>query len=315
VPADHRDTWWRMGMAVKAELGDNGIDLWLDWSSRSDSYREKDARAVWRSIKEQSNGKSVTVRSLFRAAMDHGWQPTAEKSENSGATSSGTTVTETPRQERTRTHEEPRSEPSRWSDKAEAIWSRARPLNGNDVASKYLRRRGCMPPPEDGDLRWMPATERYQWPCMLARITDAITCEPLSLHFTYLALDGSDKAPVDKQRRLLAGHVKAGGVIRLWPDDCVTYGLAVAEGIETALAAAHGFTPIWSCIDAGNLEVFPVLTGIDAITIMADNDRTGTGREAAEACARRWHEAGREVRIVMAPNVGTDMANVAAGAA
>ena len=32
---------------------------------------------------------------------------------------------------------------------------------------------------------------------------------------------------------LCKGHRKAGGVIRLWPDDEVTDGLAVAEGIET----------------------------------------------------------------------------------
>jgi len=48
VPAHDRDTWLRMGMAVKSELGDGGFDLWDEWSQQDASYRAADARAVWR---------------------------------------------------------------------------------------------------------------------------------------------------------------------------------------------------------------------------------------------------------------------------
>jgi putative DNA primase/helicase len=99
---------------------------------------------------------------------------------------------------------------------------------------------------------------------MLARVTDAFTAEPMSLHFTRLNPDSTKS--VDVPKRLLAGHRKAGGVIRLWPDECVTRGLGIGEGIETCLAAAHGFTPIWCTVDAGNMAAFPVLAGIDALT-------------------------------------------------
>jgi hypothetical protein len=45
---------------------------------------------------------------------------------------------------------------------------------------------------------------------------------------------------------------------------------------------------------------------IEALTIFADNDSNGTGQMAADRCAARWHGAGREVRIVLAPEVGQD---------
>jgi hypothetical protein len=145
---------------------------------------------------------------------------------------------------------------------------------------------------------------------MLARITDAVTGEPISLHFTRLATDGRSKAGTDRDKMLLAGHRKAGGVIRLWPDDAVTNGLGVAEGIETALAAAHALTPVWACVDAGNLAAFPVLPGIDALTVYADHDDAGL--RAANNCAQRWADAGREAFIVTANEQGRDCADLVA---
>jgi putative DNA primase/helicase len=69
VPADSRDTWIQMGMAVKAELGDSGFDLWDDWSRTGDGYNERDARAVWRSFK----GDGITIATLFSEAIANGY--------------------------------------------------------------------------------------------------------------------------------------------------------------------------------------------------------------------------------------------------
>jgi hypothetical protein len=71
VPAHDRDTWVRMGMAVKSELGEDGFDIWDEWSRRDDTYREADARSVWRSI--NPNGE-VTVGTLFHEAKRHGFK-------------------------------------------------------------------------------------------------------------------------------------------------------------------------------------------------------------------------------------------------
>ena len=61
----------------------------------------------------------------------------------------------------------------------------------------------------------------------------------------------------------------------------------VAEGIESALSLAWAFVPVWACIDAGNLAALPVLDGIEALTIAADNDPAG--QAAAQTCATRPH--------------------------
>jgi hypothetical protein len=135
----------------------------------------------------------------------------------------------------------------------------------------------------------------------------------MSLHRTWLAPDGSGKAPVEKPRLLLKGHDKAGGVVRLFPDDEVTSGLAIAEGIETALTAAHGFTPVWATIDAGNLAAFPVLDGIESLTVAIDHDKAGL--DAFNGVAARWLAAGREVRQWLPPDYGADINDWAGAAA
>lgn len=70
VNADDRDTWVTMAMAVKSELGDQGFDVWDQWSRSSDQYRERDARHVWKSCKAHG---SVTIGTLLFEAKQHGF--------------------------------------------------------------------------------------------------------------------------------------------------------------------------------------------------------------------------------------------------
>ena len=108
-----------------------------------------------------------------------------------------------------------------------------------------------------------------------------------------------------------------GCAIRLWPDDVVTTGLVIGEGIESTLAAAthiiHRETllqPAWTAGSAGNLASFPVLPGIEALTILVDNDATGVGQAAAMECARRWSAAGREVARLIPRELNTDFNDI-----
>lgn len=70
IPSDDRDLWIRMAMAVKAEHGDAGFDVWDEWSQQGEKYDPQDSRDVWKSIREA--GK-VTAGSLFHEARSHGW--------------------------------------------------------------------------------------------------------------------------------------------------------------------------------------------------------------------------------------------------
>jgi putative DNA primase/helicase len=96
------------------------------------------------------------------------------------------------------------------------------------------------------------------------------------------------------------------GVVRLVPDEEVETGLGISEGIENALTLmTYGWHPMWACGSAGGIAKFPVLAGIEALTIFADCDDKGAGIAATRECGDRWHAAGREV-IAHYPPPGTD---------
>jgi putative DNA primase/helicase len=65
--------------------------------------------------------------------------------------------------------------------------------------------------------------------------------------------------------------------------------------------------------DAGGVARFPVLAGIECLTILVDND--ATGQAAALECSKRWTGAGCEVFRVLPTEAGTDMADIIRGRA
>jgi len=66
-----RDTWLRIGMAIKSAIDDSGFDIWDTWSQQADSYNNRDARDVWKSIRP--DGK-ITLGTLFYEAKTNGWK-------------------------------------------------------------------------------------------------------------------------------------------------------------------------------------------------------------------------------------------------
>ena len=184
-------------------------------------------------------------------------------------------------------------------DRAEAIWRETSPL-GQDAITYFANR--CIDinqAPEHGGLRFHP---RCQWPgnitkpCIIGRFTTALGNEPR----------GILRRPITGEKAIALGPM-GGCVIRLWPDEAVEQGLVVGEGVETVLSAAtrmvHRGTllqPAWAACVANNIKNFPVLPGIEALTVLVDNDRPDqhdrrAGQDAAAECAARWSAAGREV--------------------
>jgi hypothetical protein len=88
-------------------------------------------------------------------------------------------------------------------------------------------------------------------------------------------------------------------------------GLTIAEGIETALSGMQlGWRPAWSVVDAAGIAKFPVLPGIEALSILVDNDESGTGQRRAKECSDRRTTAGREVVRVIPRRSGDDLNDV-----
>jgi hypothetical protein len=133
---------------------------------------------------------------------------------------------------------------------------------------------------------------------MVALYRDIVTDKPVAIHRTALTTDGQ------KIDRKMLGPV-GGAAIKIDADAHVTTGLAIGEGIETCLAARQlGFRPVWALGSAGAIAAFPVLPGLEALTILAEHDATNA--KAVQACGERWTAAGREV-IVVRPRVGKDV--------
>jgi hypothetical protein len=76
----------------------------------------------------------------------------------------------------------------------------------------------------------------------------------------------------------------------------VTTGLVIGEGLETTLAGmVFGFAPAWALGSAGAIAKFPVLSGIEALTVLAERDADGANERATRECFGRWSAAGRDV--------------------
>jgi putative DNA primase/helicase len=206
-----------------------------------------------------------------------------------------------------------------------ALWDEAVPIVGTDAAC-YLDWRHVLEPAlaaGDGSLRFHPSCPfkgAARHPCLLALRRDIRTDQPRAIQRT--ALDRTLVSAME--RTTFADFAQAGGkiarmtlgpkaatAIKLSSDEVVTQGLTIGEGVETVLSGmVLNFTPAWAVGDADNLKNFPVLAGIECLTVLVDHDASGTGQRAALECSARWTDAGREVRRVLPNRAGKDFNDI-----
>lgn len=193
-------------------------------------------------------------------------------------------------------------DPDRWR----RPWYSARAIGGT-VAEAYLTvRRLRFDDPKGRVLRFArrrarrsPEGEAIEHhPALLALLSDILTGEPCGLINIFLQSDGRDRLR-DRKGKTVTGRA-SGAAVMLSAFDEPTAGLVLCEGVETGLAIFQAeLRPIWACGGAGTLGTFPLLGGIDALTIAADAD--AFGMRAAEAAAARYRAGGREAAIVPPP--------------
>jgi putative DNA primase/helicase len=177
-------------------------------------------------------------------------------------------------------------------------WEQASAARGT-LVEKYLASRALGLDGVSADvLRFHP---RCPWrdgdtfirvPAMLAAFRSIAGDRLMAVQRTRLRDDGS------KIARKNLGPV-GGAAIKIDPDKNVHEGLHVGEGLETCLSARLlGFKPTWALGSAGAIAKFPVLSGIEALNILAESDDAGANARAVDECGQRWTAAGREVRII-----------------
>lgn len=178
---------------------------------------------------------------------------------------------------------------------AKRIWDEAT-APANTPVERYLINRGLALIDTDA-IRYHPRCPRGAdrvpaMICAMRRISDG---ELVGVHRTYVTIDGQKaRLHAGDPAKMMLGEA---GAIMLDPFEDVTFGLHISEGVENALATRlNGWAPVWALGSAGAIERFPVLGGVEALTIMLDAD--DAGRRAARLCKDRWVAAGSEVRLI-----------------
>jgi hypothetical protein len=161
------------------------------------------------------------------------------------------------------------------------------------LAERYLAGRKLDLGDDDAGevLRWHPGIG-----AVLALFRNIATNEPQAVSRTYLDGKGC------KIDRKFLGPV-GGASIKLDADADVTNGLHIGEGVETCMAARQlGLKPTWALGSKGAIGSLPVLSGVECLTILSEPD----AEREIDACAMRWHAAGREV-LINRPIGGKDL--------
>lgn len=187
------------------------------------------------------------------------------------------------------------------------VYRESAPIADGDEVVRYLRGRGLALRDRPESLRLHPGLGYFDddgvlvgtFPTMLATVTDS-GGRAVSLHRTYL--QDAQKAPVPAAKKLMAGFPLSGAAIRLTP---VSERLGIAEGTETALAAAELFeVPVWSCISTSGIESFEPPPKVRELIVFADNDCNFAGQAAAYRAAHRLALRGIDVEVQVPPAPG-----------
>ncbi len=189
------------------------------------------------------------------------------------------------------------------------LWAEATPIVTGDPVWTYLANRGLNPVNATPEVRYHKALEYLDddgkvagvYAAMLSRVTDKHG-RVVNLHRTYLE-DGK-KANVSRPKKLMPGAFK-GAFVRFGEAKEV---LGLAEGIETALACTELFSlPVWATLGVTNLaNAVDLPKTITSVRIYADNDKSYAGQAGAYTLAHKLAVKGLDVKVIAAPEVGTD---------
>lgn len=282
TPSSYAD-WYPMAYAIKDALGENGKDLWHDWSRQGDNYKASVAEATWKSAKSKAGG--ITVATLFKQARDNGYRPERPY------------VAPNPEQ-RALIARERATQDEIWAvynhvrhqsaaRLAHTIWRNAKALTAADLAHPYLRNKGIQDLTAVAGIR----INRYKGQNKLV-----IPIYSRNGQTGKTELVNLQQIEESGEKRFLAGGQKSGGYAILNGTHAdMAQGFYLAEGYATA-ASVHLATgkPVVIAFDAGNLPVVAAriiergnLPADTPIYLAADNDRASQKglAKAAEAAA------------------------------
>lgn len=293
IPAEDRDLWVRMGMAVKAELGEDGLALWDEWSQTAGNYNAADAKATWRSFKRGG----ITIASLIHEAKQHGF--------NAAGLDRVNDALEIARYRKERAEAlakvkaEADAKQAAAKERASALLEQAQ---GDPTTHPYVLRKKSLP--------FGSHARRGAWP--QRGWTDALLIPIFQHDAEVWSIEAipteEDRAslPPGQKTDTLSGGRKSGGI---FPIGRVSEAarVLIGEGVATmAACAASTGLPAVAALSAGNLkaaaETVLRLSPSAELIFVADNDPKPNGRnpgvEAALSAGRAFNAA------VAIPDIG-----------
>lgn len=194
--------------------------------------------------------------------------------------------------------------PTGSTEAARRLFAMSQPITGT-IVETYLRRRAITTLHGTGSLRFHPRCyyrpddggPTETWPAVVAAVTD-LSGHLTGAHRTWLAPDGSSKAPLDTPRRAmgdLLGHAVRFGV----PGSV----MAAGEGIETTLSLRCVLPDMAmaAALSAAHLAAVLFPPTLHRLYIIRDNDSAGDG--ARDTLLERATEADIEA-FVLSPSRG-----------
>lgn len=191
-------------------------------------------------------------------------------------------------------------------EKARWLYHQARPAD--DEGRAYFEGRG---------LDWLPEVARQMRFARVffrgfdgehpALIMPLYTFDQRHLNAVHkIALDLRDGA---NKRIKRTGGVQRGAAMMLGRPGGV---LAVCEGLETGVGAIMGGVnegaAVWCLGGTSGLQTLTPQPNVERLIVMADNDISKAGQQAAWACASLWSEDA-DVKVVKPRRAGTDFAD------
>jgi putative DNA primase/helicase len=208
------------------------------------------------------------------------------------------------------------------------LWESSHPVTANDPVGRYLANRGLTLTRYPASLRlhrslpyWLTVKGKPvklgRFPAMLAAIK-APDGYLVGLHRTWLTAAGEkarlvhpvtgEALPVKKVVMGRAGDLE-GAAIQLSAPRAGQ--LAIAEGIETALAVRQGSgLPCWAALSAWGLSHVRLPDSIRDVFVMADNDANQAGQNAARRLVKRLQDDARQVHLLIPESRDSDWLDV-----
>ena len=282
TPSNYSD-WYPMAYAIKDALGENGKELWHDWSRQGDNYNARTAEATWKSAKPKAGG--ITAATLFRQARDNGYRPEKPYVAPSPEQRAQIDKERATQNEIWEVFNEMRHQSA--AKLADTIWRNSKALTAADLAHPYLQSKGLQDLTAVAGIR----INRYKGQNKLVipiYLRNGETGKTELVNLQQIDANG--------EKRFLAGGQKSGGYAVLNGTKAdMKDGFYLAEGYATA-ASVHLATgkPVIIAFDAGNLPVVAAriaergnLPADTPVYLAADNDRISQKglSKAAEAAA------------------------------